>query len=505
MQMRVNAGVVAAALVLASVAYPRAAEASLTSSEKGLVKELCASSKRDDAQRVRSLVARTDLSPDESAAALTEALASVPFTDARGAFLTELVFGSASAPSRPVIVFATVKALLGRADVILQRFPGGLDHEAAAISELVAIYGWIDGVVANAGKPSGPAHDPSAGIPVATYDSCSKALRDHVDQNAHWLKGDGPIPAVTARLRGQAQATVVDLMPDGMTRRVEAADRLGYKGSRRKLLADYGVILADAGKLDDAAVAKVHQLFVRLPATQHDVGIVVLSHSSTSAGPPLRARGQVVHVAPGPEPYPFEGPAPSGYDPVTSGIAHDLAVVDAMRVLDNRWAQLRQQAERDTSPVGGDRSQLLGRPRGPSVEYVVGAAIHALLVDAPKAADSAVQRAAAGHPEALALLSDALGVLAAPPPDAPPGATAAKLDLGKPGGTATLTAVRAAPNGAVTGFQLDGHTWAIERAAPSFQIGTVRKDGQPVGGGANVPKASEKAEKTDKTEKPKKK
>jgi hypothetical protein len=478
-----------AALVLSSPA----AHASLTSSEKGVVKEYVAAARLDTAQKVRSLVARTDLTPEESAEALSEAVAAVPFTDARGGYLAELVFGASSAPSRPVIVLATVKALLGRADAIYQRYVGGLDHEPKAIAELVAIYGWIDQEIANAGKPTSAEHDPTAGIPVATYDACSKALRDHIDQNARWLKGDGTVPGPTVRLRAQAQVALADMLPDGVTRRVEAADRLGLKGARRRLLIDYGALLEDSGKLDDAAADRVRQLIARLPAVQNDLGLVCIEEGNVPTGAPsIHARGQVVHVAPGPEAYPFDDPAPASYDAATSAIAHDLGVAVAMRVLDNRWGQLRLQAERDMALIRGDRTRFLGKPRGPSVEYVIGAAIHTLLIDAPKALDVAVSRGSGGHTESAALLSDALGVLAAPAPPGDKSVTGAtKVELGKPGGsgTVTATALRAAPNGAVVAFKVDGHAWAIDRASPSYLILAIRKDGQTVASGEIVSKA----------------
>jgi hypothetical protein len=475
-----KAQLLGAALLLGATATSPA-HASLTSSEKGLIREYVAAAKVDTAQKVRSLVARTDLTPDESAGALTEAMSPVPFTDARAAFLWELTFGAASAPSRPVLTLATVRALLARADTIYQRFVGGLDHEPAAISELVAIYGWLDSVIANAGKPTSTAHDPSAGIPAATYEECSKALRDHVEQNARWLKGDGAIPGAAVRVRAQAQVALVDMLPDGLTRRVLAADRLGLKSARRALLSDYGVLLEDSGKIDDAGAERVRQLIAKMPGVQSELGLLCLEERGPkgTSGPPLRARGQVVHVAPGPEPYPFDDPAPASYDPTTGAVAHELGVVLAMRVLESRGAPLRLQSERDLAAANGDRSRLLGRPRGPSVEYVVGAAIHALLVDASKSVELAGARGQAGHLESAALLSDALGVLAAPPASAgQKAAPATHVELGKPGGFVSATNLRVAPNGTVLGLRLDPTTWVIERAPTTYIVLGLHREGQ---------------------------
>jgi hypothetical protein len=479
----------AAGLVGATMAFASApADAALTSSEKGLIREYFVSAQSDNAQKVRSLIARTDLTAEESGAALSEAIAPIVFTEPRGVFLRELAFGSASTSARPVVVVAIVKSLIARAESIYQRFVGGLDHEPAAMSELIAIYGWLDGAIANAGKPTSTEHDPTAGIPSATYDECSKILRDHIDQNARWLKGDGSVPAPFGRVRAQAQVALIDMLADGLTRRVEAADRLGLKGARRTILTDYGVLLADPGKIDDAGAERVRQLLIRLPGARADLGLISVGEGP---GPVLQARGQVVNVAHTTEPYPFPGEsAPAGYDPLTSSIAHDLAVVVAMRALDNRWNQLRLQADRDTSSLSGGAGRVLGRPRAPSVEAIVGAAIHSLIIDAPKTLDVAVARAVDGRPESIALVSDSLGVLAAPVEgDTDPKSNAGgKFELGKPNGWTTLSSLRLAPNGTVVGFKLDGHAWAIDRASPSYVVLSVRKDGQTVATGPAIVK-----------------
>src|SRR6185295_16283393 len=108
----------------------------------------------------------------------------------------------------------------------------------AAISELVALYAWLDMNVANAGTPTATGHDPNAGLTPATYEECSKALKEHVEKNAKWLKGFQDVPDHTARIRAQAQSTLVDMMPDGLTRKVEAATRLGLVGTRKQIMTD---------------------------------------------------------------------------------------------------------------------------------------------------------------------------------------------------------------------------------------------------------------------------
>lgn len=467
--MRVRAALLGAAIFFGA----NVANAALTSSEKGQIKDFVASAKVENAQKVRSLVARTDLTPDESVSVLVDAVVPVAFTEQRGSFLKELVFGGASAASRPIIVLATVKALVARADTIYQRYVGGLDHEPRAIEELVAIYGWLDATIANAGKPTSTAHDSSAGIPAATYEECSKVLRDHVDHNARWLKGDGVIPDAVGRVRAQAQIALVDMLPDGLTRRVDAADRLALKGARRTMLTDWGVLFADTGKIDEAKGERVRQILAKIPGARVDLALI---YAGEDRGAALRARGSVAYVAPGPERYPFaDEVAPGTYDPATSAIAHDLAVVAARRALEKR-SELRLQAERDAAAASGDPGRLLGRPRAPSVEHVIGAAMHSLLIDAPKAIDLAAVRVAGSRPETAALLSDALGVLTASASEEkdPKGP---KLDLGKSTGFSTASAIRLAPNGIAIGFTFDGHSWAIDRTAPTYQVVGFRRDG----------------------------
>jgi hypothetical protein len=450
------------------------ADAALTSSERGQINDFVASAKAENAQRVRALVARTDLAPEESISVLTEAVSRVPFTEQRGAFLKELVFGGVSAPSRTILTLATVKALLARADAVYQRYVGGLDHEPRAIQELVAIYAWLDGTIANAGTPTPTAHDANAGIPPATYEECSKALRDHLEQNARWLKGDGTVPDSIAALRAQAQVLLVDMLPDGLTRLVDGADRIAIQGVRRKMLREWGLLLADNGKLEDAKIERVRQVLTRLPAARDGLALVYVG---PNPGVPLRARGGVLQVIGGAV-WPFaEENAPAMYDPTTSAILHEIAVVAARRALDSR-AELRAQAELDANAASGDLQRLLGRPRAPSIEHVIGAAIHALLIDAPRAAELSATRFAESRPETPALLSDAIGALAAlPSADGKDAKAATKIELGKASGFTTASAVRLASNGVALAFTLEGRMWSIDRPAPTYKVVGVRRDG----------------------------
>lgn len=470
----------AAALVVGTTLFLGAtsAEAALTSSEKGQIRDFVASAHAENAVRVRSLVARTDLTVDESIAALSEAVTPVPFTDQRAIFLRELTFGVSSGSSRPLLAQAVTHAMLARADAVFQKYVGGLDHEPRAISELVAIYAFLDGTIANAGRPTLAAHDATAGISAAAYEQCSKELRDHVDHNARWLKGDVAVAESLGRVRAQAQAALVDMLPDGLTRRVDASDRLGLKGARRQMLTEWGILLQDAGKLDDAKAAKVREALVRLPGARVDLELL---YAGEDRGP-LRARGVVAFVGGTPaEANPFgDELTPTTVDTSLSTVVHDLAVLSAKRALDNR-GDLRLRAEQDAAAAKGEPGKMLGKPRAPSVDHVVGSAAHLLVLDAPRALDLAFVRVLGGRPESAALLSDAIGALAAfavAPPNGAPAPGGLSLELGKGSGVTTMSAIRLAPNGAAVGFALDGHTWSIDRTAPAFAVTRVTRDGQ---------------------------
>lgn len=442
----------------AAVLFALPAEAALTSSEKGQIKDFVAGARIEDAGKVRSLVARTDLAPEESTAALQAALTPVSFTEARGAFLKELVFGGASGPSRPVLALATVRALLARADALYSKYIGGLDHEPAAIGELVAIYGWLDTAIANAGQTTAQKHDVLMGISSDSYETAAKALEVHIKANARWLQASTTIPPSVGRVRAQAQIAFVDMLPDGLTRRVDAATRLGLQGARKGLLTTYGTLLADNGNVDDVHAGRVQQLFAHLPAARSDVELLYAGEDTPGKPAPLRARGTVVYVAPGGL-WPFSGPPAESFDTVSGSITYDLAVLTAKRAIAAR-NELRQQADDDATAATGDANRLLGRPRAPSIEHVLGGAIQAVLTDAQTAIDIAARRHAGGRPETAALLADAIGALAVS--DGKDGTT---VDAGKGGGWATISAIKLGPNGAASSFSFDGHTYAIDKTS----------------------------------------
>ncbi len=473
--------IVAALAAALALTASSSAHASLTPSEQAQLRAFVAAGQAQNAPRVRAMVARTDLTAEESAQALKDAMASVPFDDAHQVFVRDVLFGATSAPSRPVLVPAATRALLARADALLSKFATDLDQSPRGQEELSRIYRFLDAEIAGAGQRQGggEAHDPSMGIPPAAYDDCAKALAQHIELNPRWLKGDAPLPATVVRVRAQLQLALVRMMNDTLTRKIDAADKLGLAGARRKFFLETGVLVVDAGRADDGRVARARALLDRLPLLKSGVSAIVFGDDA----PRLSARAAVLGVKTPLEgsgaatPWPFSEEVEAGpADAATQEIARDLGALAARRALETR-PDLRVVAERDLKAAA---ALPFGRPVDATVEAGLGAALELLLTDAPRAMDLAFVRVLANKPESAAVMSDALGVLAAfvvPDPDK----KTLALTLGKPKGVdgtlapVELTNVRLAPSGAVIAFTLEARSWTIARDAGP--VTAVRRDG----------------------------
>ena len=450
--------------------WPADAHASLTSSERAQIRDFVAGARAENAGRVRSLVARTDLTAEESANALVEATKPVAFTPQRARFFQEMTFASSSAASRSVLVRSLVRALLARADVVHHQFVGGLDHEPRAVSELMAIYAFVDERVANAGKPTPVAADGSNGISRAAYEDCATALGAHIDGNRRWLKGSGPVAATVAGLRAQAQVALLDLSPHRTTRYVDVAAKLGLSQARSDLLVRHGLLLADTGNVDDAHVARLTAWLSALP-DGHD-GVSVLFAATPSSA--LRARGQVLAASPVAPAYPFgEEVTPGPWDAELARLVGPIVDRAAVKALAAR-PTFSAIVTRDVTATKGEASRMLGRPAAPSVDHVLAGAVLALVVDGRRAIDSAFARHLVGTNEPSALLSDALAVLAAQ------AGAGDKVRVGGPDGDVEVSAVKSAASGDVTGFTLDGASYTLERVSPAFAVGAVKRGGVPV-------------------------
>jgi hypothetical protein len=411
---------------------------------------------------------------------MSQALSPVPFTDARASFVRELVFGAGSQASRSVLAAAAVRGLLARADAVFDRNPT-FDAPNDLNAELFRIYAFMS-EIANAGSPTMQRHDSAAGIDSATYEACSKALGEHLKRHVAHLGPGVQLSTLASRVRAQAMLAAFDMGQDSPTRTIDGADRVGLDPTRRSLVIERGIFMLDSGK-NPAGLTAAMALVRRFRASALDrVEAIYFGDEH----PNLKARGLVLGVkhdldatahADG---FPTDEISASPALAALSDLAGQLAFAAAKNALASR-GDLRLAVQRDAQAAGNDAKKLLGAPMDASPEAVAASAVRMLLVDAPRTMDLAMARFLAGRPESLALVSDAIGVLAASAgPDA-----ASQLVLGKPDENGTLgplaiVRVQLSPNGTAAAFAMNGQVWAIARDAATGSVTGVHRDGQPL-------------------------
>ena len=441
-----------AAVLAVALAFTASARASLTTSEAEQVRGYV--ERADHADRVRALVARPDLTPDESAAVMTSALGGVPLDDRHAAYLADMVRGAPTPATRPVLAVAIVRGLLARVDALYVAHPADLDRAGPALAEIGLAYDFAATQVSA----------PDTSMTDASRAEVGRALSDHVGRNASLLRLDATVGPAIARLRAQVALTMLDSLPDGPTRKIDAADKLGVSGARRALLVDMGLLLLDRGGSDDR-VAQVRAVLDRMPQAREGAVAIYIGDAQAA----LRARGRVITVADATGPL-GEGASPWGgeADPpqvaaLTMSVARALADAVVARATDKRPGLAVQ--------IGQDGG-------APGVATVVAM----LVVDPSRTIDVASARLVSGRRETAAWLADALGVLAVSAPAADPRAdsrTTGHEGLAVPLGLTQATHVALDPTGAVNAFRLDGHVWRLERDE-SGSVSAIKRDGVPV-------------------------
>ncbi len=440
-----GAAVLAAALVTSS-----AARAALTSSETAQIRGYVAAATHAD--RVRALVARPDLSEDESAAAMTAAIGGITLDMPHLLYLDGIVHGAPSPAARPVLAEAVVRGVLARIEALYAAHPADLERNVPALDEIRRGYDLA------AIQISGP--DPA--ITDSTRADLGRALIDHVGREAPLLRLDQPVGPNVAGLRAQLSLSILESLPDGPTRKVDAADKLHLTGARRATLIQTGVLVLDRGG-DDDRLAQVRAVIDRLPQIRGEVEALWV----TATTGPMRARGAVVTADDVVGPL---GEAGSPWGPEADPPQVSALTVSVARALAHAVVSKATNAR----PVLGVQVKVDGPPQAPEkdVERVLGM----LVVDPARTLDVASSRFLAGDPKTAAWLGDAMGALAV---GAPPSEANAKEGLVFPLGTATVTHVTLAPTGNATAFKLDGHLWRIDRDEHA-SVTSLKRDGVPV-------------------------
>lgn len=425
----------ALALALLGTALPLGtAHAALTASEKAVARTFVRKAVLDTAPRVRALVARPDLTPEEVAEPLRAAYAEAPFDAAHRRFTEALLFGPGSAASRSILVPAIVEGLLARAatkmgDVPIEAAAHVGPHERASVDELLALHGFVDAKIANAGVPPPDGHDSSQAIRDDALRTVVELYKKHLVAHERWIKAPGMISAELGRVRAQASLALVDLAR-GVVGRQELSEALGLVGARRGAFERSGLLVETSGTAAEARVAEMVRLLESVPHATDGLSLWLLSKAS-SAG--LVARGRIVRAGvvvtdalrPLPRLWPEEV-TPSFPDAAIAAVAANVADVATLR------AFAREPALRDRARRAAERAAAAGQPGylAPSVprmplegaagapatpptgERVIAGAAQLLLLDGPRALDLAAIRAGEGRPEPLEQLALALTVLA---------------------------------------------------------------------------------------------
>jgi hypothetical protein len=470
----------------------RPAVAALTDSEKAVVRTFIDKGVVDTAPRVRALVGRPDLAPEEIAAALKPGLAESTFDDKHQRFVDALLFGPGSAAARSTLVPAVVSGLLARAAADFSDVPVDFSaHVEArarkATEESLAIHAYVDRRIANAGTPPSDGHDPAAGIRDDALKAAASLYKDHLAERAQAFGTPGRVSAELLRVRLQAWLTLVDL-GRGIVPRQELSGWLGLAGERRAVFERRGV-LVDADGAPDARVAAATKMLEAAGAAD-GLSAWVVSKVSPAG---LVARGVVARAgAPLAEGlHPIDGSTlwppevkPSSPDAAlvaAAASAADLATAHAFArapLIGERARAAAKNAARAgaagylaPSPARMALSGALGQPAPPpSPEMVLAGAIELLLLDGTRAIEVAVIRAGEGRPEPLEQLSVALTTLAGAEDRIVLGTTS-------DGGNVELSAASdvKTTDGLVSGISFGGRKYTL---APDNQgVFSVRVDG----------------------------
>lgn len=488
-----------AIVVLFCILWPVAARAALTASEQAQIQSFIREGVAAKAARVRALVARPDLTPEEIAAPLRGGFTGVPFDDRRERFASALLFGPGSEAARNDLVGPVVEALLGRAGVLMDRVPikpgaRWTDRADGAAREILAIHRFVTERIANAGNPPAQGHDPAAAIRSDGLEAAARAYQAHLEAYRLWFRESEPLDGERLRIRAQVVLAFIDLSR-GVLARHEVSEALGLRGPVRDAWERHGTYLEDGGQASEERLADVVDWLDRMPAAARRMSLLLVDKLPACD---LGARGERIssRIRLGSRPVPAPADrywpgevTPSRPDERLAELALSIAWVAARQALETHGV-LAAAASRVAAATesGGPPAYLShelaslslssGEPgsaaprvlRGASPELLVAYAIRLALVDMPRALELALIRNDSGHPEPLEQLRLALGVLGA--------GQAETLAVGRVSESgriqrSELSEVAYDSHGAVSAFSMDGHRYAIGPDESGRLVATV--------------------------------
>jgi hypothetical protein len=426
---------------------PAPALASLSSSQKAFVRDHYAQADPAAAARLRALLARPDLSPEEAADAFTRAARRARFDDRRLAFVRSLLFGPASQAARSDLVPAVIAGLLGRsAEVAASNAP-----EDTRAEELLRIHRFVATEIASAGKPPRAGHDHEAGIRDDALRACVKAYREHL---ALPVLERGRIKGALRVARAQAEIALLQLAA-GLHPTSDVAAWIGAGAAERDALVKTGVLVIGLDGAPAAKAAAAAQLLASAPQAARGASVLWIGkpwprglaarRAVMTAQAPLSGARRADALALWPDAV-----LPSSPDAALAEIAFTLGRAGAASLLasDTDFAAATQAAL--ARALASGKASLLGiqaldraldRDAGGrgalSAPILLAHAAQLLLLDAPRATTAALARAATGRFELLEQLSLALGMLAA----GEGGGLAERIVLGRTGDAGGLAPV----------------------------------------------------------------
>jgi len=472
----------ALAASLAIGTWASRADATLTDSEKAQIRDFYTRGNAVNAPRVRALLARPDLSPDEIREAFITAASDAPFDEKHEKFVRDLLFGPASQASRSELMAPVIEGLLARATAVL----GSPGNELDRADELVRIHGFVTADVARATRTvegSG-----AAAIRSDAIKSVVQAYRAHLAAPALSSK---TLSTTLRPARVQAELALAELARD-VHARPDVAAWVAHSPQTQAVFARTGVLVHGMAGAPPAKADSVARMVDAFP--QATRGLSVLWIDKPWPRQLILPRGMVVAHARlgGSGSVPSEmlwssSVEPTKADAALAEVAYVLSRAGAANLLSSDAAfqksaslaviRARKAGLGAFLAVATTRAPVaLGDPASISEQSLLTHTTKLLLLDAPRALALALSHASAERYEPMEQFALALGLLATDSAGAlvktkplgavgPTGATKS-VQVGALTGTpgridafvfgALRIELKRAEDGAITGVTVDG-------------------------------------------------